>query len=225
MKVAVIIARGNSKRIKNKNIKIFYKRPIIEITFNKLKSFKIFDKIILSTDSEKIINKCSNIKFDLVIKRPKILGHDNVSTNEVMIHSADILKKTLNINFLCCVYPCALFLKKKEILNSIRLIKNSNDFIFPVLPYPEPIEQALDIDNDYNLTYVFPTNKKKNTKSFKKKYYDSGQFYLSTMSGWYSKYKNFKGIILPKYSAVDIDDIHDWNFAKYLYLKKNEKKN
>ena len=220
MKVAIITARGGSQRIKNKNTKIFFKKPIIEITFRKIKSFKVFDQIILSTDSEKIIKKCSNLNFDQIIKRPKKLGLDSISTNDVICHSAKILKKNLDIKFLCCIYPCAPLITKNQILKAFRMVKNFNDFVFPVIPYPEPIEQAYAIDSDHNLKFVFPKNKSKDTKEFKKKYFDAGQFYLSTLDGWYAKCKNFKGIVLPKYSTVDIDDIEDWNFAKFLFANK-----
>ena len=93
MKIAIFIARGNSRRIKNKNIKLFNGLPILEKTYKLISSFKIFDKIFLSTDSPKIINLAKNLKFDEIIKRPKKLGLNNVSTIEVINHSIEILKK------------------------------------------------------------------------------------------------------------------------------------
>tara|TARA_E500000178_G_C17012477_1_gene751215 strand:+ start:19 stop:723 length:705 start_codon:yes stop_codon:yes gene_type:complete len=225
MKIAIIIARGNSQRIKNKNIKLFNGAPILKVTYKLLKSFKIFDKIILSTDSQKIIKVCSDLQFDDIIKRPKKLGDNKITTIKVVNHSINILKKDLMPKYVCCVYPCSPLLEKKDILESFKLIKEDKDFVFPLLPYPEPIEQALSINNVNELKYIFPKNSKKNTDQFSKKYYDAGQFYTSTIKGWNSIKKNFKGIKLQKYSTVDIDDMNDWNFANYLYQNKKNKKN
>ena len=113
--------------------------------------------------------------------------------------------------------------KKKSILKSFKLLKTKKDFIFPLLAFPEPIEQALKLFSDNKLKYLLPKDSKKNTQFFSKKYYDSGQFYTSTVYGWKSQKKTLKGFVLPKYSTVDIDDIEDWNFAKYLFLKKMKK--
>lgn len=224
MKIAIIIARGNSQRIKNKNIKLFNDVPILEVTYKLLKSFKIFDKIVLSTDSQKIIKVCSDLQFDEVIKRPKKLGDNKITTIQVVNHSIKILKKKFMFEYVCCIYPCSPLIEKKNILESLKLIKGDKDFVFPLLPYPEPIEQALSVNYLNELKYTFPKNSKKNTDQFSKKYYDAGQFYMSKIKGWNSNKKNLKGIKLKKYSSVDIDDIDDWNFAKYLYEKKNKKK-
>ena len=217
MKIAIIIARGNSSRIKNKNIKIFFGEPIIKKTFTLLKSFKIFDKIILSTESNKIINVCKNFGFDQIIIRPRKLGKNEVNTNEVVNHAIDQLNYKNKIKYICCVYPCCPLIEKKSILKSFKLLKTKKDFIFPLLAFPEPIEQALKLFSDNKLKYLLPKDSKKNTQFFSKKYYDSGQFYTSTVYGWKSQKKTLKGFVLPKYSTVDIDDIEDWNFAKYLF--------
>ncbi|MBD1161750.1 hypothetical protein IDH30_05635 [Pelagibacterales bacterium SAG-MED15] len=223
MKIAIIIARGNSSRIKNKNIKFFFGEPIIKKTFTLIKSFKIFDKIILSTDSGKIINVCKNLGFNQIIIRPKKLGKNEVSTNKVVNHTIDQLNYQNKIKYMCCVYPCSPLIEKKNILKSFKLLKTNKDFIFPLLEFPEPIEQALRLLSNNKLEYISIKDSKKNTQLFSKKYYDSGQFYTSTIFGWRSKKKTLKGFVLPKYSTVDIDDVEDWNFAKYLFFKKNGK--
>ena len=86
------------------------------------KSLKIFDKIILSTDSQKIIKVCSDLQFDKIIKRPKKLGDNKITTIKVVNHSINILKKNLMPKYVCCVYPCSPLLEKKDILESFKLI-------------------------------------------------------------------------------------------------------
>ena len=220
MKIAIIPARGNSQRIKNKNIKNFNGSPILKVTSDIIKSFKIFDKIVLTTDNQKIFRLSSNYKFDLLIKRPKRLGNDKIGTNQVINHAIKVLKKKFDIKIVCCIYPCAPLIEKKTIIKSFNMIGKYNDFVFPVLPYLEPIEQAMTINKDDNIKYVFPKNSKKNTNEFEKKFYDAGQFYTSSVKGWNLKKKNYKGIKLKKYITADIDDIEDWNFVKDLYKKK-----
>tara|TARA_B110000858_G_C17706727_1_gene428584 strand:+ start:20 stop:592 length:573 start_codon:yes stop_codon:yes gene_type:complete len=190
MKIAIFIARENSKRIKNKNIKLFNGIPIIKKTFELVNSFNIFDKIFLSTDSQKIINVCSGLKFDEIIKRPKKLGQNSVTTNQVINHSIDILKKKFDFKYVCCIYPCSLLLEKKNLLNSFKLLKSNKDFVFPILPYQEPIEQALKISNQNRIKYVFPKYSKKNTQYFKKNIMMRGNFIYQLLMGGMQKIKD-----------------------------------
>lgn len=224
MKIAIIPARGNSKRIKSKNIKNFFGKPIIRITYEILKKTKIFDKIVLSTEDEKISKICKNFGFTNIIKRPSKLATDHVSTIDVIQHAIKILEKEYKISSICCVYPCNPFLKKKTLLKAYSLLKDRKDFIFPIINFPVPIQQALEIKND-KLSYVTPNFSKFRTQKLRKSFYDAGQFYLGTRYSWLVNKKTFKGIILPKYSSIDIDDNEDWLFSKSLYkLLKNEKK-
>ena len=224
MKIAIIPARGNSKRIKSKNIKFFFGKPIIRITYEILKKTKIFDRIILSTEDEKISKICRNFGFTDIIKRPLKLATDHASTVDVIRHAIKILEKKNKISSVCCVYPCNPFLKKKTLLKAYSLLKDRKDFIFPIMNFPVPIQQALKIKNN-TLSYLTPNFSEIGTQKFKKSFYDAGQFYLGTRYSWTNNSKIIKGIILPKYSSIDIDDNEDWLFSKSLYkLFKNEKK-
>tara|TARA_B100000287_G_scaffold434179_1_gene497917 strand:- start:1197 stop:1874 length:678 start_codon:yes stop_codon:yes gene_type:complete len=225
MKVAIIPAREKSKRIKYKNIKKFLGTPIIEITFKKLKSFKIFDKIILDTESEKIIKATSHLNFDLIIKRPKFLSNDKKSTYQVMDHAIKILKKDFkNITNLTCVYPCNPFLKKKLFVKAFKKLKKKNDFAFVVQEFPSPIERSI-IKKKNSFIFANKNNIKKRSQEFKKSYYDCGQFYTASVSAWRSNNKNFKCIVVPKFSTIDINDISDWSFSEKIFkLLINEKK-
>jgi len=225
MKVAIIPAREKSKRIKNKNIKKFLGTPMIEITFNKLKSYKIFDKIILDTESEKIIKATNHLSFDSIIKRPRFLSNDKTSTYQVMDHSIKILSKDFkNIKNLTCVYPCNPFLKKKLFIKAFKKLKKKNDFAFIVQEFPSPIERSL-IEKKGSFIFVNKNNIKKRSQEFKKNYYDCGQFYTAPLSAWKNKNKSFKCVIVPKFSTIDINDIYDWSFSEKIYkCLMNEKK-
>ena len=225
MKVAIIPAREKRKRIKNKNIKKFLGTPIVEITFNKLKSYKIFDKIILDTESEKIIKATSHLNFDSIIKRPKFLSNDKTSTYQVIDHAIKILKKDFkNITNLTCVYPCNPFLKKKLFVEAFKKLKKKNDFAFIVQEFPSPIERRL-VEKKNSFIFVNKNNIKKGSQEFKKSYYDCGQFYTASLSAWKNINKNFKCVIVPKFSTIDINDINDWSFSEKIFkFLINEKK-
>jgi len=220
MKIAIIPARGNSQRIKLKNIKMFINKPIIEITFDILKKSKIFDKIILTSDDERIISKCSTFGFDNIIKRPKKLGVDNVGTEEVINHAIKILEKKIKFKSVCCIYPCSPLLEKKTILNAYSKLKTKKDFIFTVTSFPSPPEKAFKLYKN-KLIWAYPEMVKLiNAKHFQPTYYDVGQLYLGTKNSWKIKKKIFKGVMLSKFNTVDINDNEDWDFAELLYKNK-----
>lgn len=114
MKVVIIPARGGSSRVKSKNIKKFFDKPIIKLTYDIIRKTNIFDKIVLTSDSQNIINRCKNFGFDQIIKRPQELGQDNVGIEEVINHSIEVLDKKFVLKSICCIFPCSPLLKKKN---------------------------------------------------------------------------------------------------------------
>ena len=129
--IAIIPAREGSKRIKNKNIKIFNSKPIIEWTFKIAKKSKLFDKIILTSDNIKILKLGKKIGFDILIKRPKKYATNFIGTAPVVKHAIQLLKKKINFDNVCCIYPCNPFIQVKDLKSAISNIKkNENNFIF-----------------------------------------------------------------------------------------------
>jgi pseudaminic acid cytidylyltransferase len=225
--IAIIPARIGSKRVKKKNIKLFNNQPIIKKTFEIIKKSKIFDEIVLSSDSDKILNLGKKIGFTKLIKRPKKLSDDYVGTNEVIVHAIKVLKKEINISNVCCVYPCNPFLQISDLKKAFKLIKNNQkSFFFSISNYSHPIERAF-ILNKKNNRIKNINNKflKYRTQDITSKYFDVGQFYLASKEIWLrKKIKNKTGIIIPNWRALDIDTIEDWKKAElfYKFLKKEK---
>tara|TARA_B100000989_G_scaffold293632_1_gene271334 strand:- start:126 stop:806 length:681 start_codon:yes stop_codon:yes gene_type:complete len=220
MIVAIIPARKNSKRIKNKNVKNFNKKPMIYWSIKKLKDSKIFDKIIVSSDSEKILKISRKLNVDICINRPKKLSTSTAITKDVIIHSINFLKKK-NIlpKFVFCVYPCAPFIKIEDLKKAIRIVKFKKDaFISTVTEYSHPIERSFSLTRNYRIIDRITKNINSNTQKFQKRFHDSGQFYLSTPKVWTQKNhpKNHYGIKLPTWRSIDIDSIEDWKRAELL---------
>ena len=141
--VAIFPARGGSERIKNKNIRKFNTKPILEWTYEIIKKSNLFDLIVLSSDSKKIINIGKKIGFDEIITRPKKLADNFTETKDVIIHSIKYLSKFYNFKNVFCVYPCSPFIYKKDLLKAFQILKSKkNSFIFPIVKYSHPIERA-----------------------------------------------------------------------------------
>lgn len=122
--LAVIPARAGSKRIKNKNIKIFNGKPMIYWPIKELKKTKIFDKILVSTDSLRIKKYAETLKVDVPFLRPKKISDDFSPTIDVINHAIKWLRdKGFYYDYICCVYPTAVLMKKKFILDTFKLIK------------------------------------------------------------------------------------------------------
>lgn len=219
--LAIIPARGGSKRLKNKNIKVFYGKPILQRTFELIKKSNLFEKIILTTDSPKIKFLGKKFGFDFVINRSNKLSKNNVKTVDVI---KDAIKKYEKFEFenICCIYPCNPLLKVEDIKKCLKLSeKNKKKFIFPVTEYSHPPERAFFLKGrKKKIEFINKKNANKITQSFKKNYHDAGQFYCAKKLTWLKSntiHNNSIGFEIPKYRTIDIDDHQDWLKAKVLF--------
>ena len=230
MKIAIIPARGNSKRIKRKNIKKFYNKPIIQWTIEKLKKSKLFDLIIVSSEDNEILKISKKSKCDLVIKRPKKLSGDNVTTIAVIKHAIKKINLEKKINFsICCVYPCNPLLNVKDLKLALSCMnKQKNKFVFSATDFNPQTNAAFRIDKNNN---VISQNTELAVKDKKRLLYyqDAGQFYWGFVKTWLEHnniHKNSKIIKIPNWRVVDINTQDDWNKAKALFklirLNKND---
>lgn len=225
--IAIIPARLGSKRIKRKNIKIFNSKPMMEWTFKFLKKSKLFQKIVLTSESEKILRLGKKIGFDILIKRPNYLSNDFVGTRTVINHAILKLKKKIQIGNVCCVYPCNPFLQSSDLKKAFQVIKNNNKkFLLTVSKYTHPIERAYYFNNKNNrIKFINPKFSRFRTQDLSHKYFDTGQFYLASQDVWLKKtMTNTIGIKIPNWRMVDIDTIEDWKRAEIFYsFLKNKK--
>ena len=219
-RLAIIPARGSSKRIKNKNIKSFLGKPIINYTLETIIKSKLFSEIHVSTDSKKIKKICEK-KVKISSNRPKHLSGDKVSIMAVVKY---VLKNYENQNFdeAWLIYPCSPLIEIKDFKNISKLIKKENKTILTVAEFPAPVERFYNLDQSQKL---LPNNKKnfrKNSQSFLQAYYETGSIMAIPK-------KNFKNIsskpnidnlfpyILERYKSIDINTLSDWKFAELIY--------
>jgi len=228
MNLAIIPARGGSQRIKNKNIKLFMKKPIIYWSIKAAKESKLFDKIIVSTDSKKIAKICKKYKVDVPFIRPATISKDNVSTAKVVKHALLWFQKNHNFYFdnVCCIYPASPFVNKTVIKKGYNLInKSRKDFAFTVSTFSHPIERALKKNKDGFLRPIWRLNAKKRSQQFKDKYHDIGQIYWGTSEAFIKEKqifsKNSVPIYIPRYLSHDIDTLEDWKKAELVFKSLN----
>jgi pseudaminic acid cytidylyltransferase len=223
MNICIIPARGGSKRIKSKNIKPFFGKPMIGWAINTALNAKIFDKIIVSTDD--LIIKEISLSFgaEVPFLRPKNLSGDKTSTISVIKHAVQKLKKNNFIpKFVCCLYPCSPFLNSQDLKNTFKEIQNNknNNFLYPVVEFPHPSFRAMKRHPDGTMEFIFPNFEIARTQDLQQTFHDAGQFYWGRAETWINKNKmhsNGIGVVFPKWKFIDIDDENDWKKAELLY--------
>jgi len=238
MNIAIIPARGGSKRILKKNIKDFLGRPIIFYSIDACLEAKIFDKIIVSSDSEEILGIVKNQYGNNIetLERSEMNSSDDASTisvlKEVYNHYDISTSEEDSLDTICCIYPCAPFIKSEWLKECYEgyIYREIYTSAISITKYLAPIEWALTINND-NMLNPLLNNKMLNisSKDCKELYYDAGMFYF--INGYCLCEKNTLfteetlGYILPEKECQDIDTIDDWEYAelKYKILKEINK--
>lgn len=232
MKVAVIPARGGSKRIPKKNIKKFAGKPLIEYAINGAKNAKVFDKIIVSTDELAIAEVAKKSGADVPFLRPAELSDDYTPTIPVLKHAINwLIEDGGEVDCFCCIYPNP-FITSKNLEDGYSLLKEKNAYsVLPVTTYPVPIYFSVHTTEDGTIDYVFPEKSMDRSQDLPEVYYDAGQFCWWDSKAFMTaedmeKFRRTKRypLFLPPYLVQDIDTLEDWDVAEKLFdaLVKND---
>lgn len=225
--IAVIPARSGSKRIPDKNIKLFCGIPMIEMTIQKLISMHIFDDVIVSTDSEKIRDLSLGAGAIVPFLRSKKLSDDYTPTVPVIADCVRRIDNLDEIQFVCCVYPCTPLLEVHDIKRGLQKLMSSNaNYCYPVLKYAHPTQRRLSSDANGHVTFAEPRHELTRTQDLQDYFHDSGQFYWGRKSAWVQERKMHTDAIvfeIGKTNAIDIDDPDDWYLAEAIYKYKSSK--
>ena len=230
MRLAVIPARGGSKRIHKKNIRDFCGKPIITWSIDAAKKSKLFDKIIVSTDDEEIAKIAKKNKVEVPFLRPKYLSDDYTETLPVIEHALNwYLKKDYIISDVCCIYATAPFIRSIDLIKGLELLNCMNaNFCFSVTSYPFPIQRALTLSLDGRIEMINHSYYSKRSQDLVEHYHDAGQFYWGKTHAWLSKEpifgKNSVPYILPRYRVQDIDTHEDWKQAEIIFKMLSRQK-
>lgn len=221
--LAVIPARGGSKRIPKKNIKDFCGKPMMTWPLNVLNKTDFIDDVIVSTDCEMIANIAKENGASVPFFRPKNLADDYTGTAEVIKHAVTWYQDNIGaVDYVLTVYPTAVFLSTKDLKKAFEIIKNEScENVFSGTEYPFPIQRAIYLDEKKRVNMFNPECYSTRSQDLQPAYHDAGQFYLSTVEGLNNDVPIFSDrsrlLILPKSRVVDIDTPEDFELAENLF--------
>jgi pseudaminic acid cytidylyltransferase len=222
MNIAVIPARGGSKRIPRKNIRKFCGKPMIAWAIGCALKSRLFDEVIVSTDDEHIAQVARVSGAGTPFMRPAELADDLTPTVPVIAHALDACHSMgWDIEYACCIYPCVPFLQTSDLVDAFKLIQeNDAHFAYPVTDYPHPIQRAMRRLPNGHMQFFHPEHELTRTQDLEKSYQDTGQFYWGKVSAWKAHMKMHTagvGLVVPGWRVVDIDNEDDWKRAELLY--------
>ncbi len=223
MKVAIIPARGGSKRIPGKNIRNFSGKPIIAYSIEMAKKTNLFDLIIVSTDSPEIKEIAIEYGAEVPFIRPDYLSDDITPTAPVLEHAVKELELLgIKIEDFCCIYPTAPFISDRYIKEGYNVLKEKEcSVVFSVTTFDFTIYRAVEICEDGRVEMINPEHKLTRSQDLLEAYHDAGQFY------WFNKNKFINNptllpddcypVVLPRKLVQDIDTLEDWEVAEYMF--------
>ncbi len=223
MKIAIIPARGGSKRIPKKNIKEFSGKPIIAWSIEAAKMCKMFDRIIVSTDDYEIAAIAKQHGADVPFMRPKHLADDYTGTSAVVKDVIqNIHKNGEQVSYVCCIYATAPFISSKYLIKAYQdLINQNKSYAFSVTTYSFPVERSFVINQSNVIENLFPDMTLSRSQDLQEVYHDAGQFYWGLADAFLNDLPIFSRhsipIILPRYLVQDIDTIEDWKQAELMF--------
>lgn len=228
--IAIIPARGGSKRIPRKNIKDFFGKPLIAYSIEAALESKLFDKIIVSTDDEEIANVAKKYGAEVPFIRPKELSDDFTGTEDVVKHALEWLKEGgETFEFACTIYATAPLLQSKYLVEGYNALKTSTAVnVFSATSMPYPIQRTFKINDEGRCEMFTPEHYMTRSQDLEEAYQDAGQFYCTKTDQTSNEImfsKDSIPIILPRHLVQDIDTLEDWKRAEVMYkvMKEQEK--
>jgi len=225
--IAIIPARGGSKRIPRKNIKDFYGKPLIAYSIQTALKSKLFDKIIVTTDDEEIASIAKEYGAEVPFIRPKELSDDFTGTGDVVNHALEWLKEHgETFEYACTIYATAPLLQSKYLVEGFNALKDSTAInAFSATSMPFPIQRTFKLDQEGKCKMFTPEHYMTRSQDLEEAYQDAGQFYWTkvgqksheTMFG-----KDSIPVILPRHLVQDIDTLEDWERSEYMYKSINQ---
>lgn len=217
--LAIIPARGGSKRIPRKNIRDFLGKPIIAYSIEAALQSNLFEEVMVSTDDAEIAEIAKNYGANVPFFRSDENSNDYATTSDVL--KEVLIKYKYNFDNVCCIYPTAPFITVENLVLAYnKLINNNLDSVYPIVEYTYPIQRSLEIINE-KLRMVWPENLISRSQDLTKRYHDAGQFYFFNAERFNRSNSlltdNTGYVEMSNLMAQDIDNETDWKLAEYKY--------
>lgn len=223
IRVAIIPARGGSKRIPRKNLRPFAGKPIIGYSIDAAKASGLFDRIIVSTDDAEIASVAESFGAECPFIRPAELSNDFAGTGAVVKHCLQwLVEQGQPADYACCIYATAPFVLADDLREGFRLLAESGkDYAFSVTSFSFPIQRAIRINRDGLVEAIWPENIAVRSQDLEEAYHDAGQFYWGRAEAFLNDVTIFSPasvpVILPRCRVQDIDTLEDWRRAELMF--------
>ncbi|MFG6569718.1 pseudaminic acid cytidylyltransferase [Sulfitobacter sp. 1A13679] len=224
LRLAIIPARGGSKRIPRKNIKVFGGKPMIAWSIDAALESECFDRIIVSTDDPEIAQVAEALGAEVPFIRPRDLSDDHTGTVPVIAHAVawQNAQGTLATE-VCCLYATAPFIRPKDLREGLNALQRTDvDYAFSVTTYAFPIQRAIRITEDKRVAMFQPEHFATRSQDLEEAWHDAGQFYWGKAEAWLEERPLFGSasvpVPLPRYRVQDIDTVEDWERAELMRL-------
>lgn len=228
-KIAIITARGGSKRIPRKNIKEFCGKPILAYSIEAALQSGVFDEVMVSTDDEEIAGIARQYGAKVPFYRSERTANDFATTNDVLLEVlSEYEKRGEQFDIGVCIYPTAPFVTAQKLNEAVeKLEKSDADTLIPVVAFSYPPQRAMVIEDD-RLVFKYPQHLDARSQDLQPHYHDVGQFYVFKTEPFKANQKLMVGNILPmvvsELEVQDIDHETDWEIAQIKYSLMQEKK-
>ena len=227
MKIAIIPARGGSKRIPRKNIREFAGKPMIAYAICAAIESGLFEHVIVSTDDEGIARIANEYGAETPFARPGELADEHTPTVPVVAHAITACQALgWNIDYACCIYPGVPFIQTDDLNRALELVQTSQAaYCFPITEFPSAIQRALRRLPNGHMQPFYPEYELIRTQDLEPAYHDAGQFYWGKSDAWLTNknvHSNGVGLPIPNWRVVDIDTPDDWARAEKLYTAFNK---
>lgn len=230
--ICVIPARGGSKRIKNKNIKDFYGKPIIAYTIDSFLKSSTVDHVWVSTDDQEIAEVAKFYGAEVPFSRSKHLADDQSDVFSAICEATRVMKdKKIEVECICLAYASAPLIRIDDLRKAkSKLIEENWDFVISATKYNHSIYRSFELDDSGNVKLIYPANLYRNSQTFSEVWHDAGQFCWGKFSCWSNEeIRNALNDVnkttiypIPSWRSVDIDTIEDWERAEIIYKVMND---
>lgn len=220
MKIAVIPARGGSKRIPHKNIKPFCGKPMIAWSIEAARASGLFGRIIVSTDDEQIATVARDWGAEVPFMRPDALANDHAGTTPVVAHATQwALDQKIAVSAVCCIYATAPFVQTEDLKRGWQALDSGDwDYVFTVTDFAAPIFRSFKQTAEGGIEMFFPEHFATRSQDLPVALHDAGQFYWGRPDAWLGGRRIFdrrsKPVQIPRWRVQDIDTPEDWERAE-----------
>ncbi len=227
MNIAIITARGGSKRIPRKNIREFCGKPIIAYSIEAALASGVFDEVMVSTDDEEIADIARSYGAKVPFMRSEATSNDYATTSDVIKEVlANYKSMGMEFEYSCCIYPTAPFVTASKLKNALRIMQENNPVqVMPVVAFSFPPLRSFVLDEGGNLKYKYPEYMLSRSQDLEPQYHDAGQFYVYNTEKYLELdgkvYENIMPIIVSETEVQDIDNEDDWKIAELKYKLMN----